>query len=59
MLLAVDLDKNEAGKLGRMPLKKHFGKALKNLDEVLCLAFIASDYMVKKGILTIRKKLYE
>ena len=59
IFLAADLDKNEAGTLGRMPLKKHFGKALKNLDEVLSLAFMASDYLVKKRILTIRKKLYE
>lgn len=59
MLLAVDLEKNEAGKLGRIPLKMHFGKALKNFDEILSLAFMASDYLVKKRILTIRKKLYE
>lgn len=58
MLLASDLDRNEAGKLGRIPLKMHFGKVLNDFDEIISLAYAASDYLVKQRILTVRKKLY-
>jgi hypothetical protein len=59
MLLAADLDKHATGKLGRICLKVHLGKVLNDFEEIISLAFFASDFLVKKRILTVRKKLYE
>lgn len=59
MLLAADLDRHATGKLGRVDLKAPYDRALKDLDEILSLAMVAGDYLLKKRILTVRKKLYE
>jgi hypothetical protein len=59
MLLAADLDRHATGKLGRVDLKGPYDRALKDLDEILSLAMGASDYLLKKRILTVRRKLYE
>ncbi|MBU4232576.1 MAG: hypothetical protein L6277_02220 [Desulfobacterales bacterium] len=59
MLLASDLDRHASGKLGRVVLKTPYDRVLKDLDEIISLAMVASDYLGKKRILTVRKKLYE
>lgn len=59
MLLASDLDKHATGKLGRVALKAPYDRVLKDFDEIISLAMVASDYLLKKRILTARKKLYE
>ena len=59
MLLASDLDRHATGKLGRVALKAPYDRVLKDFDEIISLAMVASDYLLKKRILTARKKLYE
>jgi hypothetical protein len=59
MLLASDLDRHATGKLGRVALKAPYDRVLKDCDEIISLAMVASDYLLKKRILTARKKLYE
>jgi hypothetical protein len=59
MLLAEDLEKHRTGKLGRIDLKAHFDKLLKDFDALISLAYIASDYLGKKKILTVTKKLHK
>ncbi len=59
MLLAEDLEKHQTGKLGVVDLKAHFQRLLKDFEELLSLAYAASDYLVKQRIVTVRKKLRE
>lgn len=59
MLLASDLEKNAAGKLGVVDLKASLDRVLQDFEEVISLAFVASDHLVKKRILAARKKLYQ
>jgi hypothetical protein len=57
MLLAGDLEKHQTGKLGVVDLKAHFNRLLADFEELLSLAYVASDYLVKQRIVTVWKKL--
>jgi hypothetical protein len=59
MLQASDLARHATGKLGRVDLKVPYDRVLKDFDEIISLAMVAGDYLLKKRILTARKKLYE
>jgi hypothetical protein len=59
MLLAADLEKHQAGKLGVMDLRFHFDKVLADFEEVIPYVYAASDYKVKERIVVVRRKLQE
>jgi hypothetical protein len=48
MLLASDLDRHATGKLGRVALKAPYDRLLKDFDEIISLALVAGDYLLKK-----------
>ena len=59
MLLASDFEKHEKGELGVVKLRVHFDRVLADFEEVTSLVYAASDYKLKKRIVTIWKKLQE